>query len=241
MSNVTSTTENKKTYSDKWLYIIFGSYICLKLISIVYGTTKHYHLDVDIFGYLISFFIARFAHHRLQKKMASIPSAIISFLIGIFLPLAIISLPYLFILLFADWRFIVDEKYLKYSPWKQIGLYLAPDEKILAINQLRTTTSFFSYLVFKGYALMNIQEFFLALTNKRVIGIYARKVTGLLNYKNPLFISYKDISTDGDHVFIKDGEKVLKLKFCFPIGKGKQQKEEFLQTLLHNQETTYWS
>lgn len=86
---------------------------------------------------------------------------------------------------------------------------------------------------------MNIQEYFLALTNKRIIGIYARKFTGLFNYKNPLFISYKDISTDGDHVFIKNGENVLKLKFLYTIGKAKQQKEEFLQILLHNQETTY--
>ena len=131
------------------------------------------------------------------------------------------------------------EKYLKKSPWKQMSLYLAPDEKILAIAQFRTTPSFLSYLIFKVYVLMNIQYYFLVLTNKRMIGIYSRKFTGLMNYKNPLFVSYKDISTDGDHVFIKNGKNILKLKFYFPFGKEKQQKEEFLKILLNNQETTY--
>lgn len=101
MSNVINTTEKKKTYSDKWLYIFYMFMLSIELLTLAYGARKHFHLEITAIGYIISICIARFVHHRLQKKMPNILSAFISFLIGQLLPLAIVSLPYLFILLFG--------------------------------------------------------------------------------------------------------------------------------------------
>jgi len=102
MNTVINTTENKKTYSDKYLYVFYMFMLSLELLTLAYGTRKHFHLETTVIGYVISFLIARFSHHRLQKKIPNILSAFISFLIGQLLPLAIVSLPYLFILLLAD-------------------------------------------------------------------------------------------------------------------------------------------
>ena len=96
MSNLTNSTENKKTYSDKWLYVFYMFMLCLEYLTLAYGTRKHFHLETKVIEYLISFFFARFAHDRLQKKMPNILSAFTSFLIGQLLPLAIVSLPVLF-------------------------------------------------------------------------------------------------------------------------------------------------
>ncbi len=83
-------TNKTKTYSDMWLYILFGLSICFDIYCYFWNLREYASLFGTSVFYVVWFLIARGFHHKLQNKMPNIISTIISMIFGYYIPLVIL-------------------------------------------------------------------------------------------------------------------------------------------------------
>lgn len=106
------------------------------------------------------------------------------------------------------------------------------DEEIIDVYLFRETPDCIHYLLFRLWAPFWTRQYYLALTEKRVI-ILPMPRSGYFEYRNHLSVKYEDISVNNNYnqinINLTHPTRMLHLKFIF--FEKQNNKEKFIKSL----------
>lgn len=117
---------------------------------------------------------------------------------------------------------------------KEIPPFISSEEELVTVGCFMNKASYIKNQLTLGLARLGNQGFYAGVTNKRIIVLPIKRMTGKVDNENIFSVDFKDVEVKGNKllIVIPDTGKLLKLTFGFGIkALSGLDKDEFIKSI----------